>query len=105
MHSYRFEYDLSVSEYIHTLIEFLNGLHPRSDANRLYIPRKEGERGLMSVEDIVSLAKIELKRYVIESNEKLLVAVRGDTENEEMTRRMSLREGADMKERSTGKRK
>ena len=38
----------------------------------------------MSVVDTVNLATIGLKRYVKESKEKLLVAARGDTENEEL---------------------
>ena len=66
------------------LLTMHNGLHPRSNVDRLYIPRREGGRGLMSVEDIVNLATIGLKRYVKESKEKLLVAARGDTENEEL---------------------
>ena len=60
------------------------GLHPGGDVNRLYIPRKDGERRLMSVEDIVNLDEIGLKRYVIESKEKLLVTARDNTENKEM---------------------
>ena len=66
------------------LLTMHNGLHPRSNVDRLYIPRREGGRGLMSVEDTVNLATIGLKRYVKESKEKLLVAARGDTENEEL---------------------
>ena len=32
----------------------INGaLHPKSDVDRLYIPRKEGERDLISIEDCV----------------------------------------------------
>ena len=31
-------------------------LHPKSDVDRLYIPRKEGRRGLISIEDCVELA-------------------------------------------------
>ena len=31
-------------------------LHPKSDVDRLYIPRKEGGRGLISIEDCVELA-------------------------------------------------
>ena len=42
------------------------------------------EEDSLSVEDIVNLATIGLKRYVKESKEKLLVAARGDTENEEL---------------------
>ena len=31
-------------------------LHPKSDAGRLYIPRKEGGRGLISIEDCAELS-------------------------------------------------
>ena len=31
-------------------------LHPKSDVDRLYLPRKEGGRGLISVEDTVIYA-------------------------------------------------
>ena len=30
-------------------------LHPKSDVDRLYIPRKEGGKGLISIEDCVKL--------------------------------------------------
>ena len=33
-------------------------LHPKSDADRLYIPRKEGGRGLISIQDCVELAMV-----------------------------------------------
>ena len=32
-------------------------LHPKSDVDRLYISRKEGGRGLISIEDCVELAR------------------------------------------------
>ena len=35
-------------------------LHPKSDADRLYIPRKDGGRGLIAIEDCVELA---IKRF------------------------------------------
>ena len=38
-----------------------NALHPRSIVDRLYIPRGEGGRGLLSVEDTVNLAKLRLQ--------------------------------------------
>ena len=61
-----------------------NGLHPRSDVDRMYKPRKEGGRGLTSVEDTVNLAKIGLERYIKESKERLIIAARYDTENTEI---------------------
>ena len=39
-------------------------LHPRADTDRLYIPWKKGGRGLLSVEDMVTLEKTALSEYV-----------------------------------------
>ena len=58
-----------------------NGLHPRSDIDRLYIPRKVGGRGLANAEDTVILAKISLEDHIKKSDERLLCAARGDFEN------------------------
>ena len=40
-------------------------LHPKSDVDRLYIPRKEGGRGLISMKDCVDLAIRGLEVYVM----------------------------------------
>ena len=53
-------------------------LHPKSDADRFYIPRKEGGRGLISIEDCVELAIKGLEVYVQGSQEGLIQAARGD---------------------------
>ena len=53
-------------------------LHHESDADRLYIPRKEGGRGLTSIEDCVELAIRGLEVYVHGSEERLIQAARGD---------------------------
>ena len=54
----------------------INGaLHPKSDVGRLHITRKEGGRGLISIEDCVELA---IKGYVHGSEERLIQAARGD---------------------------
>ena len=39
-----------------TLFTIYGGLHPKSDVNRLYIARKEGGRGFISIEDCIELA-------------------------------------------------
>ena len=52
------------------------GFHPRDCVKRLYVPRKEGGRGLISVEDCVNQAGILLETYVQSSEEKILKAVR-----------------------------
>ena len=51
-------------------------LHPKSDVDRLYLPRKEGGRGLISIEDTVAVAVAGLESYVKESTESLLTAAR-----------------------------
>ena len=53
-------------------------LHPKSDVDRLYIPRKEGGRGLISIEDCIELAIRGLEVCVHGSEERLIQAVRGD---------------------------
>ena len=52
-------------------------LHPKSDADRLYIPRKEGG-GLIFIEGCVELAIRGLKVYLHGSKERLIQAARGD---------------------------
>ena len=51
---------------------------PKSDVDRLYIPRKEGRRGLISVEDCVELEISGFEVYVHGSEERLIQAARGD---------------------------
>ena len=53
-------------------------LHPKSDVDRLYIPRRERGRGLISIEDCVELAIGGLEVYVHGSEEKLIQAARRD---------------------------
>ena len=53
-------------------------LHPKSDVDRLYMPRKEGGRGLIFIEDCVELAIRGLEVYVHGSEERLIQAARGD---------------------------
>ena len=62
------------------LMTMHNALHPRSNVDRLYIPRSEGGRGLLSVEDTVTLAKLGLQGYVKMSDERFISAARGTDE-------------------------
>ena len=48
--------------------------HPKSDAGRLHIPRKEGGRGLIPIEDCVELAIRGLEVFVHGSEERLIQA-------------------------------
>ena len=60
------------------LFTVYGALHPKSDADRLYIPRKEGRRGLISTEDCVELAIRGLEVYVHGSEKRLIQAARRD---------------------------
>ena len=60
------------------LFTIYGGLHHKSDDDRLYIPRKDGGRGLIAIEDCVELAVRSLEVYVHGSEETLLQAARGD---------------------------
>ena len=60
------------------LFTIYGALYPKSDVDRLYTPRKEGGRGLISVEDCVELAIRGSEVYVHRSEERLLHAARGD---------------------------
>ena len=53
-------------------------MHPKSDIGRLYIPRKEGGTGLISIKDCVELAIRGLEVYVHRCEERLIQATRGD---------------------------
>lgn len=53
-------------------------LHPRDNVDGLHLPRKEGGRGLISMEDCVDIEKLSLKEYEMQSNEKLISAVKGN---------------------------
>ena len=46
------------------LFTIYGALHPKSDGGRLYIPRKEGGRGLILIEDCPELAIRDLEVYV-----------------------------------------
>ena len=49
-------------------------LNSKSEVARIYLSSKEGGRGLISVEDIAKLAILGLERYVLTSEEVLLIA-------------------------------
>ena len=60
------------------LFTIYGALHPKSDVDGLYIPKKEGGRRLISIEDCVELGIRDLEMYVHRSEERLLQAARGD---------------------------
>lgn len=60
------------------LMTMHKALHPKSDVDRLYVKRTDGGRGLLSVEDTVSLATIGLLKYIGRNGERIITAVRGN---------------------------
>ena len=51
-------------------------LHPKSNVDHLYIPSKEGGRGLEGVKETVKVSNLGLENYVKQSRERLLTAAR-----------------------------
>ena len=56
-------------------------LHPRDDVDRLYVSRKEGGRGLASIEDSVDASIQQLQEYIEKHERGLITAIRNDTDN------------------------
>ena len=56
------------------LFTIYGGLHPKSDVDRLYVPKKDGGRGLIETEDCVELKVRGLEVYVHRRGRKLLQA-------------------------------
>ena len=64
-------------------------LHPRDDFDRLYVSRKEGERGLASIEDNVDASIQRFDDYIEKHKGALFTAIRNDTDNP-MNNRMTI---------------
>ena len=58
------------------MMNMYRALHPRDSVARLYLPRKEGGRGLVAIEDCVQLAILGLENYVQDSKERILSPAR-----------------------------
>ena len=56
-------------------------LHPRDDMDRLYVPRKEGGKGLASIEDSVVTSIQRLEDYIEKQERGLITAIRNNTDN------------------------
>ena len=56
------------------MLNLHRGLHPCSSVGRLYIPRAQGGRGLLSVKDCVELERSNLFDYAANNNERLVKA-------------------------------
>ena len=56
-------------------------LHPRDDVDSLYVSRKEGGRGLASIEDTVDAFMQRLEVYIEKHEGGLITAIRNNTDN------------------------
>ena len=56
-------------------------LHPRDDVDRLYVSRKEGGRGLASIEYSVDASIQRLEDFIQKHDEGLITAIRNDIDN------------------------
>ena len=52
-----------------------HAIHPKSNVQRIYIKRKEGGRGLTSIEECIASELRSLHHYIVNSEETLLTAV------------------------------
>ena len=56
-------------------------LHLRDDVDRLYVSRKEGGRGLASIDDPVDASIQRLEDYIGKHERRLITTIRVDTDN------------------------
>ena len=63
------------------LITMHKALQPRDDVDRLYLPRKEGERGLACIEDSVDASMPLLEDYIEKHDRWLITIIRNYTDN------------------------
>ena len=64
-------------------------LHPRDGVDKLYESRKEGARGLASIEDSVDASILRLEDYIEKLEGGLITATRNDTDNTK-TKRLTI---------------
>ena len=64
------------------LMTMHKALHPRDDVDRLYVSRKEGGRGLISIEGSVDTSIQRLEDYIEKHEGGLITAIRNDTDND-----------------------
>ena len=63
------------------LMTMHKALYPRDDVDRLYIPGKEGGRGLASIKDCVDTSIQRLEDYIEKHERGLITALRNNTDN------------------------
>ena len=78
-------------------------LHPKSNVDRLYISRKEGGRGLISIEDTTRVAILGLQKYTQESEERLISATKKPEDISKTTKGFKSRRAQERKQIWTDK--
>ena len=73
------------------LMTMHKALHPIDDVDRLYVPRKEGGRGLASIEDSIDTSIQQLEDYIEKHEKGLITAIRNNTDNTIDNRMMKTR--------------
>ena len=63
------------------LMTMHKALHPRDDVDRLCVSKKEGGRGLASIEDTVDASIQQLEDYTEKHERGLITTIRIDTDN------------------------
>ena len=63
------------------LMTMHKALHPRDDVDRLYVSKKDGERGLASIEDSVDASIQRFEDYIEKHERGLITATRSGTDN------------------------
>ena len=63
------------------LMTMHKALHPREEVDRLYVSRKEGGKGLASIEDSVDASIQRLEDNIEKHEQGLITAIRNNTDN------------------------
>ena len=61
-------------------------LHPRDDVVRQYVSRREGEKGLASIEDSLDPSTQRLKDYIQNRGGRMITATRNNTKDTRISR-------------------
>ena len=87
------------------LLTLYGAFHPKSDVDRLYLPRSKGGRGLISCESCIRSEENSVGFYIKNSMELLLEQVRmsGVIQTEECLLKEQYKKKRQLRERRTGK--
>ena len=82
------------------LMAMHKALHSRDNVDRLYVSRKEGGRGLTSIEDSADASIHWLEVYIEKHEGGLITVIKNDTDNT-MTNRMTITRGKNGKKNNS----